>query len=912
VEPGRWQQICDLYAEVLDLNAPDRVALLAERCRGDRDLRMEVESLLAMKSKRGLMDSEIREPARISVGREVLPPGARLGPYEIVAPLGAGGMGTVYRARDGRVGREVAIKISAQQFSERFDREARVIASLNHPNICQLYDVGPDYLVMELVAGESPKGPLPLDEVVRVSRQIAEALEYAHEKGVIHRDLKPANIKMTPEGAVKVLDFGLAKIMERAAAGADIENSPTVTIDATGAGVILGTAAYMAPEQASGKPVDKRADIWSFGAVFYELYTGHRPFRGEGVVDILASILKHEPDWHALPSSTPQHIRELLRWCLEKDRRQRLQSIGDARILLGRTAPPPQRSRPWVAWSVAAVLAAAAIGGWLRAGRDAGEPPSETLTVVPPSRLGLARVGSTLSAPEISPDGSALFYEAGGGLYLRRLDSLEAKLVPGSLAATGGGFWSPDSSTIAYPTRTALMKVRVPDGAPQTIMPLPGPTREGSWSERGTILIAAYPLRAVPASGGAGIPVEFPGWEPGTFQDPEFLPGSDDFLFVFVPDDNGEEAEVGLATLRGGKAVNAVHLVKNPTAARYTPAGGGRLLFIRDDNLYSQKLNRSARKLEGEAELVLRGVASQPGTDVTRGDFSVSGKGVIAWRPGRAALNEVTIFDRSGNRIGTAGSPGPFTSAILSPDDTRILAMGDRDSILDVGQPGSQVLPAGTSWFGWSPDGSKVLGDKRGKELMEFSADGSGTVRDLGPIDLKGQGIVQDVSPDGRQVLSMAQAAQGIYLTRTGELDADRTSKLLVRADEATRNPRFSPDGRWIVYQSRGALVVQPFPGLGRRQLVAPVGADPEWRKDGKEIVYLGPLGIMTVPVERTGSELRFGQPRSLFTNFRAPAGANAGARSLAVSRDGSRIYYVESVEQTDFNMIHIKMGWLK
>src|SRR5512135_1934089 len=287
-----------------------------------------------------------------------LSPGERLGPYEILAPIGAGGMGEVYRARDSRLDRDVAIKVSAQQFTERFEREARVIASLNHPNICQLYDVGPNYLVMELVEGEPPQGPLALEEALRIARQIGHALEAAHEKGIVHRDLKPANIKITAGGLVKVLDFGLAKRTNEQSRESKGEDSPTLSMAATQAGMILGTAAYMPPEQAKGKSVDKRADIWAFGVVFYELLTGKRLFQGEDVTDILASVVKEQPDL----SEVPPHVQRLLKSCLEKDPKNRLRDIADAWRLLDEPlqsapaiAPPPSRSGKF-AWIAAALV----------------------------------------------------------------------------------------------------------------------------------------------------------------------------------------------------------------------------------------------------------------------------------------------------------------------------------------------------------------------------------------------------------------------------------------------------------------------------------------------------------------------------------------------------------------------------
>ncbi len=859
-----------------------------------------------------------------------LQPGTRLGACEIVSAIGAGGMGEVYRARDTKLNRDVAIKVLPESFAHdpdrlaRFTREAHTLASLNHPGIAAIYGIeesgGVRALVMELVEGDDlsrwiARGAIPFDEVLPIAKQIAEALEAAHGQGIIHRDLKPANIKVRADGTVKVLDFGLAKAMDSAGGMPTVSQSPTITSPAmTQAGVILGTAAYMSPEQARGKTVDKRADIWAFACVLFEMLTGTRAFNGDDVTDILASVLKHEPAWRDLPTATPAHVRELLRWCLEKDPRQRLQSIGDARILLGRTAPDaprPQPSRSWVAWCAAAVLAVVAMAGWLRGARDISEPPRTTLTIAVPLSAQMQSVGNQASAPEISPDGSAVMYRGRGGLYVRRLDSLEPKLVPGSDATGGAAFWSADSTTVVFPARGSMVKVRLPDGAPEVIAPMPGPTREGSWSDSGTILIAAFPLVMVPASGGETKTVEVRGLKkPGSLLNPEFLPGSDDFLFLVVPRDSIEESAVYLATLKDGKGVDPALLLKSPTAARYTPAGGGRLLFVRNDNLYSQKLNRTARKLEGEAELVVQGVSSQPGVGVGRADFSVARNGAVAWRPGEAAFSQVTMFDREGNQVGTTGPPGSINSLFLSPDETRILAVGDQAWLLDVGQPGRQTLPADANWSGWFRDGSKVLGSRPGGSLVEFSANGSGEIKELGPVAPRS--ILHDVSPDEKQVLSMVGGGRGIFVTRLDGTEEERRTRAFVQSDEPTIDPRFSPDGRWIVYSAGGGLFVQPFPGPGRRQPVAPQGQDPEWRKDGKEIAYVGRGGVMAVAVDATGSQLRFGAPRNLFLGLRTPAGSNASARPLAVSRDGSRFYWPQAVEQPDSNVIHIKTGWAK
>jgi eukaryotic-like serine/threonine-protein kinase len=457
----------------------------------------------------------------------------KFGPYTLISPLGEGGMGEVWKARDTRIDRIVALKVAKADFGERFEREARAVAALNHPNICTLYDVGPNYLVMEYIEGESPKGPLPLDIALGYARQIADALEAAHEKGIVHRDLKPANIKIKPDGAVKVLDFGLAKTVETASG--DPQSSPTLTISATRAGMILGTAAYMSPEQARGKSVDKRADIWAFGVVLYEMLTGRMLFQGEDLGETLASVMKDTPD----VSAAPAQVRRLLGRCLEKDPRKRLRDIGDAWGLLeepAAAAAAPKHGRIWPWAAAAAIATVAAVVGWMRPGSAGNERPAMTLSIVPASGIALAPAGTGPSTPEMAPDGSAVLYRATNGqMYVRRVDSLEARPVPGQ--ASNAPFWSADSSTVVYPSTLQLMKVRMPDGAPEVVAKLPGPTRGGSWSDGSGILMSTIgELIFAPAAGGEFKPVEVPGpLKEGRCYYPDFLPGGQDSCSCSCP-----------------------------------------------------------------------------------------------------------------------------------------------------------------------------------------------------------------------------------------------------------------------------------------------------------------------------------------------------------------------------------------
>ena len=848
--------------------------------------------------------------------------GDKLGPYEILTSIGAGGMGEVYRARDPRMGREVAIKLSAERFSERFSREVHAIAALNHPNICHLYDVGPDYLVMELVDGPTlerriKQGALPLDEALRIARQIAAALEAAHEKSIVHRDLKPANIILKSDGSVKVLDFGLAQVGPHAARGEqDVERSPTISMAATQAGLILGTAAYMAPEQARGEPVDKRADIWAFGVVLYEMLAGQRIYEGKTVSDVLAAVLIKEPDL----SRVPPEVHKLLRHCLEKDPKKRLRDVGDFEFLLAGPEPAPSqapglRRFGLIGWSAAAVLLVTAAIGWLRASSPVTETPGLALTIVPPGGVQLARVGGQAAVPQVSPDGSAVLYAANGRLYVRRLDSFNATLLPGSVIF-GEPFWSADSGSVFYTSSGVggliLIKVRVPDGAPEIVMQLPEGTRGGSSNGNGTILVSRVlgrGLLLLAAPGSKTENLDVPGLSKGAIWYPEFLPAGDAILFLWLPDD-GTGNEIYLASFKAGKLVDPVPLLKNDTAGKYTPAGGGRLLFVRNDNLYSQKLDLGQRKLTGDSQLIAEHVGSGPGVRVDRADFSVSRSGVLAWRPGTAALSQVTAFDRKGTPIGTGGPPSPVSSLRLSPDETRLLAWGERFWLLDVGQPGRLDLGASPRWMFWSPDGTKFIGWDQGK-IVERSVNGSGEVRELG----EGQRHQQDISSDGKQLLSMSSTNHEIISQGLDGAAVQRMPKLVVGAssEETVSSAAFSPDGHWIAYSvdssdpQSGGIFVQPFPGPGlRRQTVATPGWV-QWSRNGKEILYESRGGIYSVGVDAVGGELRFGAPVLLFSGVRAPAGANISDHPLAVSRDGSRIFWPQAAEQPGSDVIQIR-----
>jgi Tol biopolymer transport system component len=842
--------------------------------------------------------------------------GTHLGPYEILAPLGAGGMGEVYKARDPRLHRDVAIKVSAARFSERFEREAKTIAALNHPGICQIYDVGPDYLVMEYIEGESPKGPMRLEDALHIAGQISNALEAAHEKGIVHRDLKPANIKVKPDGTVKVLDFGLAMMSPMmmsptsTSVDSDPAQSPTRTIAVTQAGMIVGTPAYMSPEQARGKEVDKRADIWAFGVVLYELLTGKQLFQGESVGEILACVLKEETDLRAAPAQA----RRLLQACLKKDPKQRLQAIGDWKLLVDSEAPMPtdrpRRRWPWLAAIPVVAMIAFAAGIWLRAKPEAPAAPRLALSIVPATGK-LRPAGDLRALPVIAPDSSSVLYNDADGTNLRSLDSLAPSRLPATVAINLNGFWSPDSKTLFFATLRELQKVRIPGGVPERITGVPGPLRAGSVSRSGMTLFCSLAggrvnLYAVSESGGTAARIDVPGLNEGSYHGVEFLPDSDDFLFAFVPSAS-ETAGIYLATLRNGKAADPVLLLHNDTAAHYTPAGGGRILFVRYDGLYSQRLNLKTRKAEGDPELVQSGVASAPSFVI--GYFSVSRSGVLAWRPGGVALVQLTVFDRRGQQIDTAGPQfSNFLSVRLSPDETRILGVASgRSELVEPGLRGHVHLSPKTFWVLWSSDGKQLLGTQDGK-VREHELSGSGQDRELADLGEMGLGGLSDLSPDGKTVLFIRQTS--VDAVRLEGTPAERQAKTAIESADQVWAPRFSPDGRWIVYYltETPGIYVQPFPGPGLRRQVTNSGRYPVWRKDGKEILYLDQDQVWSLPVAASGGELHPGTPARLFS-VRPLPGLVAALNPLAVTHDGSRIYFPQAVEQPDPNVIQIRTG---
>jgi Tol biopolymer transport system component len=861
-----------------------------------------------------------------------LSPGDKLGPYEVVAPIGAGGMGEVYRARDPRMGREVAIKVSAERFNDRFEREVHAVAALNHPHICHLYDVGPHYLVMELVEGPTlaervGAGAIPLEESLAIARQIAEALEAAHEKGIIHRDLKPANVKITPEGVVKVLDFGLAKLADPASTSQGAPDvSPTLTIQqATRVGVILGTAAYMSPEQASGKPVDKRADIWSFGVVLYELLTGERLFDGETVSHTLAAVLTKDPDWSQLPGSTPASVRRLLRRCLERDRKRRLPDIAVARLEIdeafggdafGGAAPGIPKKSHWperAAWIIlAGTLLSVALFLAARTGRTPDSRALFRFAVYPPEKAAFAgSVVATVPVPQfaLSPDGGAVVFAAAAAgakprLWVRAMEDVAARPLPGTENAQNP-FWSPDSRWLGFFNEGRLLKVPAAGGLVQVMTQGLADSFGGSWGPDGTILIGSgtNPVSRVSSAGGTVTTVTKvdKSRQEHTHRWPQFLPDGRHLLYYSI---NADPEKRAIYVQELGSA-RRVLVMKSKYRAAWSPPGY--LLFPGDNGgLYAQPMDPKTFLLSGEPALV----ADRVNVGATyRAAFSVGG-GVLVYRGDDALrLGPLVWRDRNGKSLGEVGRPDGFTSLTISPDEKKVAVTIGPSSHSDnwVMDLGTGVLTRMTEDGGsaplpglWSPD-SERLAINHSKGNLEITV-ASGKTRVLDGSGL----IAQDWAPANRFVLAIKPRG-----TELATLPLDPAARPQdVNSEPGSRNFfRLSPNGRFVVYVSTirnpGQIFVASYPSFDqKRQVSKDGGTYPTWRRDGKEIFFRSPDGfLMSVPI-RTESKIEAEAPKPL---FKYPAGPQG--QTYWPAGDGKR-FLVKDSDEHEKMPITVVVNW--
>ena len=871
-----------------------------------------------------------------------LGPGTRLGPYEIQSALGAGGMGEVYRARDTRLKRDVALKILPESFASdpdrlaRFQREAEVLASLNHPNIAAIYGVeeadSTRALVMELVEGETladriGRGAIPLDEALPIAKQIAEALEAAHEQGIIHRDLKPANIKVRPDAAVKVLDFGLAKLTELPATSttdpSPLTMSPTVTSPAmmTGVGVLLGTAAYMSPEQARGKPVDKRSDIWAFGCVLYEMLSGSRAFAGSDATETIAAIIRSEPEWSRLPADTPRDIRRVLRRCLNKDPTRRLADMRDAsldieeaRATASEATNPRGHGRERLAWLAACLVTAVATWTattWRASQSSAVPPPQMRVEITTPPTNDLVSIA-------LSPDGEKLAFVASSDhrpkLWLRSLVTGSAEPLPGTDGAIFP-FWSPDSHSIGFFANGTLYRIDVDGGSLRALASAPVGVG-GTWNRDGDILFTMVPdnpLSRVPAAGGRSdflphTPTDRT-QEPQRGQRfPQFLSDGRHFLYYIA-----EMHGVYVGTLDGPERQR---LFEADAAALFVPPA--RVLFIRAGKLYSQHLDPARVRLEGSAVALAQGVS----IDNDSGAAAVSGSatGAIVYRLGAAnRQRQFTWFDRSGAQLGIAAEAdaGNALNPALSPDGRQVALNravdGNSDVwLLDLGRrvlsrftsdPRPEIYPV------WSPDGRRIAYaafNTHGTafNLYEKAVNGTAEARLL--FDTPQNMIPEDWSRDGRFLSYRVLDSAGRW--DIGVLPTGGAGKLFL----VTKTPydemssQLSPDGHWISYESdesgRNEIYVQPFPGLGAKTIVSTGGGlQARWGPDGRELFYVAPDGrLMAVAMRITdgGRTIEPASPVPLFVTRVSSTRTGGSGHEYDVSRDGQRFLMDTFVEQ--------------
>ncbi len=812
-------------------------------------------------------------------------------------------MGEVYRARDTKLKRDVALKVLPAAFANdpdrmaRFQREAEVLASLNHPNIAHLYGIEERALVMELVEGENLKGPLPVETALNYAKQIADALEYAHERGVIHRDLKPANVMITPAGVVKVLDFGLAKAIDDPGAPASAgevraSNSPTLTMGATRAGMILGTAAYMSPEQATGRTADSRADIWSFGVLLYEMLTGRQLFAGESTGEVLASVIKEQPDL----SPAPAQVRRLLKSCLEKDRKNRLQAIGDWRLALEPLAPfvAAKAGGRWV-WPVVAValLLALTAVSFLHF--------RETPAALPSGRFDVALPLPQSTAPSfsLSPDGRTLAFTSDQGgpirVWVRPLDSIESRPLPGTDGATYP-FWSPDNANLGFFAQGKLKKIALAGGPAQTLCDAPTP-RGGAWNRDGVIIFGNLTgsLLRVSDEGGAPAPITklASSGNQESHRYPEFILGSKRFLFTYF---NGPPDTAGIyaGSIDGAPPVR---ILPDLSRAVYVPAAGGsrtgHLLFLREDTLMA--LPFDSDKLRATGALVPLAEELSLAANTGFGAFSASENGVLVYRSGGFSRDRSLVWlDRQGKQLAAVVSePQELGYPALSPDGKRAAyTIRSSSEVADIwlhdlerGAPTRFTFGGAYSFSPvWSPDGSIVFVRRpRATTYDVYKEPANGTGKEELLLHGGSNATPSDISPDGKLLVyteTEEKTKNDLWLL---PLQGEHKPEKYLDSPFDELYAQFSPIGKWMAYASDESgqfqVYVQPIPATGEKHQISGMGGQrPRWRRDGKELFYVAADGkLMAVPVTITGTKFDSGVPqplgggsRSIGTNLRS------------------------------------------
>jgi Tol biopolymer transport system component len=963
----RWQQVAAIYDAALELPPDERTRYVASECADDPSLRADVDALLAQDGATGPLDRPVWVADNLLVQPTPLPIGASIGSYRVEGILGAGGMGQVYRARDTKLGRRVALKVLPDIFAKdperraRFQREAQVLAALNHPHIGAIHgfeDGGSVHaLVLELVDGPTladrlAKGALPVDESLAIAQQVVDALDAAHDQGIIHRDLKPANIAFTPDGAAKVLDFGLARlVLPEGYASTDIGNSPTITSPAmTHAGTILGTAAYMSPEQAKGRPADARSDVWAFGCVFYEMLTGARPYAGEDVADTLAAVLRAEPDWSALPSSTPPAIRRLLQRCLQKDRKRRLAAIADVRLYIEEAqavevavARPSTRTAWWAA-TLAGVVALVALVALttvtLRPPAEASQPREVTqFTIAPPDNVSFASPpgGGTGNGTHvaISPDGRNIVFVANkDGLYqlwIRPISAVNATPIAGTEGAAFP-FWSPDSRSVAFFSGNKLKKIQV-DGGPAVVLCDALSGRGGSWNRDNVIIFTPSTgsggLQRVPAAG--GVPSELTTVDPSGGETnhrwPHFLPDGRHFLFTSTSGACCPPPQPGVLRV-GSLDPNepAVTLMEVESAVTYV---SGHLLFGRANALMAQPFDADTRQLRGDAFPIADNLSWENGRYAS---ISASVTGTLVYGLGGASrAQQLTWFDRSGRVLSGLGDATPYETVTLSPDGRQAavslrtgspptlnvwlysVANGTRNQLTTI--PGSNGFPV------WSPDSKHIVYENEHDgevSLRQISVDGQGDVvlarqqEQFRPTSWSRQGLIAIKSPG-------TQRSESRWFDLSAfPLSGDHTLIPIARTSATETLAAFSPDGRSIAFVSSEAgqgaseVFVQAFPGPGLKTAVSRGGGSyPVWRPDGKELFYIANSGTLdgTLMAVAMGANGQFegAAPQPLFRP-NAPR-FNLG-QIYAVTADGQRFLVNARPESSNVAPITVVVNW--
>jgi eukaryotic-like serine/threonine-protein kinase len=901
-----WDRVKEVLQGALDRPAHERAAWLHEICGEDRALQAEVESLLTAHDEAGsfaerpavelLGQLTVEMDISGSIGR-LMHPGYRLGAYEILSLLGAGGMGEVYRARDTQLGRDVAIKVLPAAFVAdrerlaRFEREARLLAALNHPHIGAIYGIeqidGVRALVLELVEGATladriTRGAMPVADALPIARQIAEALEAAHEKGIVHRDLKPANIKIAPGGIVKVLDFGLAKMAD--SHGPDLSQSPTVTISGAHDGVLLGTVAYMSPEQARGQAVDKRADIWAFGCVLYEMLTGRPAFPGETVSDHIAAILEREPDWQALAATTPSAVQRLLRRCLEKDPKRRLHDIADARIEIDDagtgTAPSAtmlpiasSRRSGQLAWSFGALAAfTSALAGWtawrlVPSSASSADRPLTRFIVQPPAAAPM--VGES----DISPDGSQLVYVGRQGgvhrLYLRRLDQFDVASLAGTEGASAP-FFSSDGQWIGFEAGGKLKKISVTTSASPVVLCDAPNLVNATWSPNGTILFASddHAVQRVSAEGGQPSTVTTLDRNEVDHHSPELLPGGQAVLFTIHQAE--ERFSIAVQSPSGQRKV----IIDSGFNGRYSSSG--HIVYARSSAILAVPFDLNRLAVTGAPVTLVEDVATVPRNGY--GGFHLSRNGSLAFQPEPSLAGRVlTWVTRSGTETPLPIPPRSFMTPRVSTDGKTVaFAVADRerrdvwtyelatDKLARVTREGDNAAPL------WTPDGRRLTYTSRRGDVQHLfwqPADGSGIPESL--LTSRNRLWPNVWTGDNRTLIYVEDPPSDDFQIFVLRRDGEWRSQRLTHGPGANGFPNLSRDGRWLAFMSdetgRNEVYVDAFPALDSHyQVTVEGGREPVFSRDGRDLFYRSGSRMFAVPVD-AGRTFSAGKPVRLF-----------------------------------------------